>query len=1296
MNLQSYVPQDRLRAIERFGKLPDRTRGAVLFADISGFTPLTESLTQQLGARRGIEELTLQINRVYDELIAEIERHCGGVISFAGDAITCWFDDADGGGAAPLRATACAFALQAAMLKFPQLGLKTAVATGAARRFLVGDPNIHYIDTLAGDTVARTAAGEHLAGRGDVMVDEATAEALGPVLEIGEWRTDEGSGQKYGVASRLSAEMKPCESPSPPEVSASTLRPYIHPAVYEREASGLGSFLTELRPCVALFLRFTGIDFDTDDAQGKLDGFIRRVQEIVTRHDGAVMQLIIGDKGSYLYINFGVLSTHEDDARRAIRSALEMHGICDLCLQIGITEGMMRVGTYGAATRCTYSALGDDVNLSARLMMNAQPGEILVSSAVQKSAGPWFTFEPREPLPMKGKAEPLPVFAVSGERQQRAMRLQEPAYTLPMVGRASELKTIEEKLDLAAAGGAQVIGIAAEAGMGKSRLVAEAIRSARKKGFTGYGGACQADGIHTPYLAWKAVWSAYFDVDPYTPAHKMTRLLEMEIEERAPKRLNALPLLGPLLGLAIPDNEFTAMLEPKIRQSALHALLEDCLKSAAAEGPLLIVIEDFHWIDPLSHDLLEELARELARLRVCFILAYRPLGLASQIAPRLRSLPQFTKLELHELDNAEAAQAVRAKLAQLYPARSGEAVAPALVEKLMARSQGNPFFLEELLNYLRDRGLDPHDPADLGKIELPQNLHTLILSRLDQLIERQKTILRLASIVGRVFPVSWLTGYYPEIGGLSQVLPDLDELRALEITSLDTTEPETAYLFKHIVLHEVTYESLPFDIRAKLHERLAHYLEEQYSGALPLETLAYHYGRSNNTEKQREYLLKAGKAAQHQFANEAALVNYTQLLPLIEAPAGKIGVHTQRGTVLEMLGRWDEAEEDYRAAATLAQQADDPAAAANAHLALGKLNRLRCTYDAALEWLEKARAGSAELDDKAGLGRALAEAGLVWWRKGDYPKARETINAALELVREGEDRQALAQTITALGTVVLHSGDTATARTYYEESLAIQREIGDKAALGTSYNNLGIVTIWQGDAAAAKGFFEQGLELRRETGERGAIAISLGNVADSAFALGDYATARRMQLESLAIKRGLGDKYGLAVSLTNLGNIALVEGNAAEARAYQQECLEVTTESGDKPIMAYALQGLGMAILAGAKGAPEAIAEARKPIMGSLRLRQEIGEQTLVTSSLIVMASSLLVGGDAHGAAKMLGAVDTALKTMGAFIDTDIAYYYKKLLADIQEKLGGGFQGAWDEGAAMTLEEAIMMADGAA
>jgi len=1232
MRLAAYLPQDRLRALARGETLPDRTTGSALFADISGFTALTESLRETLGTRQGAEELSRQLGAVYSALIVEVERYGGSVIGFAGDAMMCWLEEQMMNNElrmqnkdSSLRAVSCAFRMQSAIQAFPELGLKVAITSGDGRRFVVGDPEIQELDALAGATVARASTAEHHAVEGDVLVDEVTFTALGDSLTIKEWRSDEG-GERFAVISKFNGSVVEVKHEVIDSLSHDTLKVWVHDAVFERETSRGSAFLTEFRPCVAFFVRFAGIEYDSDSAESELDAFIREVQRITSRYDGTLMDITIGDKGSYVYVNFGALSAHEDDARRAVKAALELRSKTELQLQMGITQGLMRVGAYGGVTRKTFGALGDDVNLAARLMTTASSGEILLSGHVHKAVRNDFTFEPRSPLPMKGKAEPLPVFAVTGESRERAVRLQEPKYALPMVGRQNELELIQAKLDLAAEGKSQVVAVVAEAGLGKSRLVAEVIRSARRKGFVGYGGACQSDAIHTPYQAWKSILGALFAVDPDLNLRRQMRNIEGEIEDRAPSRVDAMPLLNVVLDLNIPENDFTKNLEPKIRQSALDALLEDCLKAAAKDEPLLIVIEDLHWVDALSHDLLEGLAKALANYRVCFVLAYRPpsaVGVARLEAPRLEALPQFTRIELHELTQAEAESAIRAKLAQLYPARGG-ALPSGLVDTLMARAQGNPFYLEELLNYVRDRGLDP---ADIENIELPDSLHTLILSRIDQLSEQEKTTLRVASIVGRLFRAKWLTGYYPELGAFPQVKATLDALESLDITPLATPaqspqgEPELAYLFKHIVTHEVTYESLPFATRARLHEQLAVYLENAYADSLPLEVLAFHYGRSDNTAKQIEYLRKAGEAAQKNFANDAALDFYGRLLPLLSDEQERIEIHMQRGVVLELMGQYDEAENDDRAVLNMA--GNDTGIRVGAQFALGKLNRLRGDYESALTWLARAKEGRMVLGDQLGLAQVLIEMGRVLNRKAEYTQAREPLHEGLTLARAADDKVNIALALHSLGALAWYQGDYTAARALYEESLTLRRELGDKPSIAASLFSLGIMAASDGDLAATQALYEESLALRREIGDKRGIAASLTYLGGVAMVQNDYAEARTLGEESLALRREMGDKRGIAGSLGNLGLLALISGDYLTGQEMLEESLVLKRELSDRRGVAFTFSWLGqVAVAQGDYATAWALYE------DSLTLRRKIGDKWGIAASLNNLGDAAVDQGD--------------------------------------------------------------------
>lgn len=1206
-NLYTYLPQDRLRALAYGQFLPDRTHGTALFADISGFTALTEQLRHTLGSRRGIEALTSQINAVYTALIAEIERYHGSVISFAGDAVMCWFDDVDEKGEQPTAvcAVACALAMQTAMRHFPDLGLKVAIATGSARRLVVGDPQIHCLDTLAGEAVSRTATAEHLAQKGEVLADEATVNLLDTAVSIAAWRADPETGERFALLTHLATPVALAPLPDPPDLEPTQLQAWLHQLVYEREMAGQGSFLTEFRPCVVLFVRFVGIDYDSDKATAQLDTFVQQVQQITARYGGVLLQLTNGDKGNYAYINFGALQTYEDNSRRALKAALALREVSPLAIQIGIAQGVMRVGTYGGATRRTYGALGDDVNLAARLMSQAATGEILVSQQVQTATATDFVFVAHTAVRFKGKTDPVPFFALINQQKRHAIRLQEPDYALPMVGRQAELQQITAKLQQATQGQNQVIGIIADAGLGKSRLVAEAIRIAHQQGFVGYGGACQSDAISTPYHPWKSIWQAFFGLAPETPLPQLRAHLEQELQQHAPQRIPAMPLLNVLLETDIPENDFTQKLEPKARQSTLHALLEDCLKSAAQTAPLLIVIEDMHWIDALSHDLLEQLAKATSNRPICFILAYRPPQLERLVAPRLESLPQFTRIELSLLTTNEAEQAIQAKIAQLYP-NWNNTLSADIAARLMTRAQGNPFYLEELLNYVHDHALDP---ADIGQITLPDSLYTLILSRIDRLSEEERVTLRVASIIGRMFRVDWLIGLYPELGTLPHVKASLERLHRLDITPLESTEPELVYLFKHIVTHEVTYESLPFVTRARLHEQLAAYLEQTYQHMLPLEALAFHYGCSANKPKQIHYLRRAGEAAQKNFANEAALDFYGALLPLLPDNGEKIDIYLQRGAVLELMGQWAEAENDYRAA--LALTVANRQKQGEVQFALGKLCGLRGEYDVALNWFAQAQETQLAFDDDAGLIKTMIERGTVIWRQGNYEEARHWLNKGLTQAEELGDVVRVALALNNLGNIAYWQGDYALAQTLLQESLHQRRAIGGKQDIAASLNNLGNVAADLGDYAGSWTLFDECLGICREIGHKLGIAVSLNNLGNVARDRGDYATARALYEESVDLCWEMGDKHGVATSLNNLGIVASNYGDYERAHALYEEGLALQQEIGDSGGIALSLTSLGM--VAYAQGRYE---RANSLLEEGLSLRREMSDKWGIANSL--------------------------------------------------------------------------------
>ena len=1139
-----YIPMDRRQALAGQMVLPERLSGAALFADISGFTPLTEALARDLGPQRGAEELTRHLNIVYDALIQELHRFSGSVIGFSGDAITCWFNGDNG-----LRATTCALGMQQAMRHFANvsipgdktisLAMKAAVTIGNVRRFIVGDPQIQVMDAMAGSVIDQLALAEHHAGRGEVLVDWSTASRLGELVDVAEWRRDTHSDQRFGVVERVTVAVPECPwPPIPPDaIPEEQVKLWLLQPVYDRLNQGQGDFLAELRPAAALFLRFGGIDYDQDVWAGeKLDQFIRQVQAICVKYEGTLLQLTIGDKGSYLYAAFGAPIAHEDDAVRAVSVALDVRRAAAALdfiteLQIGLSQGRLRAGAYGGQTRRTYGVHGDIVNLAARLMQGAGQWQILASAPIYNATSGAFRWEEQPPLRVKGKSEPVAVYSLLAARERHAVHLQEPKYAIPMVGRVKELTNIEEKLRLAIKGAGQVVGISGEAGIGKSRLIAEVIRLANQDGLLTYGSECQSYGTNTSYLVWQGIWQSFFDLDPNWRLDEKLAALKNQVEEIDPLLVSRLPLLSPLVNVNIPDNDLTASMDGKLRKESLESMLADILRQRARSNPILFVLENCHWLDPLSYDLLEAIGKAIGDRPVCIVMAYRPTDLPRIQTPRLNELDWFFEINLTEFSQEEAALLIRMKLEQFFGEQ--QQLSPAFVENITRRAQGNPFYIEELINYLQDRGLNPKDIGAVEQLELPTSLHSLILTRIDQRTESQKITLKLASIIGRLFVASWLWGAFPPLEEHQQVIADLDVLSRLDLTPLDATEPELTYLFKHIVTQEVAYESLPFAMRARFHDLLAQYVEEKFSGLLDqyVDLLAYHYNLSQNEAKKKEYLLKAGESAQAKYANEAAIAYYQQALPLL-ADDEKVPIMLMLGQVLVIVGRWQDADHLYQKALAVANATEDQKSQAGCQLAIGEMLRKRGQFADALSWFNRARSGFIQLNDQEGLGKVLHSLGTLYAQQGDYPSATR----------------------------------------YYEQSMDIRLSLGDQINIANLLNNLGILARYAGELEKARQLQEQSLSIRRSLGNRAGIAVSLNNLSMLAHYQGDDVTAITFLEEALLIFRELGSKWETATCLSGLGELALKQGDVHAATNYLRESMQINKALGDRRAIAYLLE----------------------------------------------------------------------------------------------------------------------------
>jgi class 3 adenylate cyclase len=1237
--LTTYIPIDRNLAMRQQVALHDHAFGAMLVADISGFTPLTEALLQTLGPKRGAEELTRQINQVYEALIPEIHRYHGSVISFGGDAITCWFAGDDG-----LKATACAFAMQHEIARFAasatpsgmvvSLAIKSAIATGPVRRFLVGDPLIQVMDVIAGSTLDRLAAAERCASKGDVVLDEATAAALHEQIDIGGWCTHDDTGARVAVLRELRA--TPASDPWPtvegtldtPDVD---VQAWILPPVYERLRAAQGQFLGEIRPAVALFLRFGGIDYDSDSAAGaRLDAYIRWVQNVLRHYEGFLLQVIMGDKGSYLYAAFGAPLAHDDDPARAVAAALDLLALppeLDYIsgVQVGITRGMMHAGAYGSSMRHTYGVLGDEVNLAARLMARAEPGQILVTGRIAYSTRHVYDLVPLGLVQIKGKTEPVPVSLVRG-RKLPVLERADMLFDGEPVGRERELAQLERTLALAQSGSGQIIRLEGVAGIGKSQISAAFSGRALRQGLHVVPGACQSISRNIAYAPWRQMLWALLGLSDTPDTTRQTAELiahvEAYITSRNPDWLLRLPLLGDVLGLPIPDNATTAAFDPRLRQEALFALVIDMLRSWAHEQPLLLLLEDAHWIDEASLDLTLAVSRVLAQMPVLLAVVQRPYQQHNQpLLPELFAMPYHHHVLLGELSPADVGTLVCNRLQAQ--------VAPLALEVIQYQAQGNPFFTEELLDALLETGklcrqpdhtwnlsesvitalrdaqclmknetgewvLLPQAPLSAAEIGIPDSIHGIVLSRLDRLPENHKLTLKVASVIGRIFEFEVLARVHPARTDPAVLLEQIDMAEARDFTRLELPRPHLTYIFRHNITQEVAYETLLESQQRDLHSAVGEALEALRPDAV--ERIAYHYSRGGVREKALFYLDKAARKTQREYANETALAYYTQALALEEHWEWRQG----QVEILHTLGR----REEQQAALLALETAPQTPVFVAAHL-WGQYYEAVGAYAEAQQAVERGLEDAGDRHDTIAQARALSQLGSIAYRQGEYESSRTWYTQAMALFRidassaDGE-ASTLAETLNGLGAVYNQQGIFEQAQTCFEDALQASRATGHRKGEADALNNLGIMFRYQRRLADALAHYREALEMQRAIGDRSGEGASLGNMAQVIQEAGDYGQAETYLQAALVIQQAIGNRWNEINNWNDLGILYQELGDLEHAQECLQQGLDLSQRIGDEAGEAYILVNLGL--VAHERGQPD---EARRLLSRGLELAQD-------------------------------------------------------------------------------------------
>ncbi len=1214
--LASYVPrliQHRIIADPAPIESPasEEFQAAVLFADISGFTLLTERLAEK--GPTGVESLARILNEYFGQLIDIIHEYGGDVVKFAGDAvIAVWIIASDDGQPGlptradqwqwTMRAAECALRVRERLSNYAvedqNLYLKLAVSMGDITSAHVGGVFNRWEFLLTGNPLVEVGIANNLAKAGEILVTPSAwklirNDSLAEPIEF-ELKDAIAQGGRLSRLNKPSSIFKTPEAPLIPGGVENALRAYIPGAIINRLTAGQTAWIAELRRVTVLFINLPDLDQHT-----KLDlsqQIARLLQRSVYRYEGSINKINVDDKGITLVAALGLPPfSHEDDPARGVQAALmirrELNNL-GVRSAIGIATGRIFCGSVGNETRREYTTIGNAVNLSARLMGAAglqfeiianHKIPILCDRATYDSAKDAIEFQPITPQQVKGRVEPVEVFHPL-EVKRSVIRSK-----TELIGRQEEKIMLGNALqELSRGAPYQTIVFQGEAGIGKSRLFEDLIRQAemlRVQLFRGEGDAIEKN---SPYYAWRTIFHRILGLDEVTPQQDFNEEDRAVIQAKVVAKLTEVdsdlaryaPLLDVLLPIPIPDNELTSAMSGEIRASNTRELLTRLLNLGAQDAPVLIVMEDLHWFDSASWALLADVQQKVRPILLA--LNTRPL---SEPAPlpfkQLIEVPgaRLIRLEAMSLDDVESLVCQRLGV---------KSIPPAIGSLIREKSEGHPFFAEELAYALRETGLliiEEHEArinekfTNFAELTLPDTLQAAITNRIDSLDPSQQLTLKVASVIGRIFAFRVLQAVYPIDSDKPALREYMETLTRLSLTLIESETPDLAYIFKHAVTQEVAYNLMLFSQRRQLHQAVAEWIESSNEGNLEsyFTLLAYHWSQAAEApevsrnqriiEKAVEYLEKAGNQAMQNYANREAIQFFSDAIrwdARLHKVEGKDAArdrrvrrarwHGQIGLAYYGLGLLPDCEQHIREAF---RSLGKPLPKSTMQFALGLIVPV---IRQIFHWYVPSRIGSArgrEREVSLEMARLYELIGRMYFYSNETLPIMYSILQFLNSAEKGGTSPELANGYSGMAVLAGFAQLRKLAERYVERALAVAKEVNQPSNLIT----VGVVTsVYQ----VSVGKWD---EIRKRVTVSKMICEELGDsrqwgdstvlLAECAFLAGDIEYAMNSQTFLLADARRRNSPLHIGWGLAGCAANSVRLGKEAEAVPMLEEALRI-------------------------------------------------------------------------------------------------------------------------------------------
>lgn len=1198
----------------RHGNSEGRLHAYTMFVDLSGFTRLTEKLMSE--GSEGAEELSRTLNHIFQPTVKLVYEQGGFIPYFAGDSFTAIFPNNHGG---PTNSEAVAIALrvlqtaQATLRRFisdqededsflseHNIGIKIGLSEGEVEWGIVGAKRKGYY--FRGLPIEGSSQAQVRACSLEMVCDEHFAAFLHPLgltaepLDDGFYKINDSLLSIHQPVSGHAADARDRK----PDASNRTILPLPDPGIMAEflpkevfENPGAGEF----RNVVSVFLSFAGVD-----THKALDHFASVVLEQSENFGGYFKEIDFGDKGGVMFCLFGAPISFENNVERALEyvAAVQddlqhLEELTGARFRIGMAAGTAFTGVIGSEERCQYAAAGARVNLGARLMMKAEWGEVMTDENVQRNRNFKFSFKGEGNF--KGFENLIPNYVLTGRNFGGRT-----SFPGEYFGRQAELKALADfATPLHEHRFSGVIFVFGEAGIGKSRLSYEFRRGLREMMAVSWF-TCQSDQIlRKPFNPFIYFLKNYFEQSPENLPARNRELfennfleLQYELTENRHPEADAVrreisrtqSVLAALVGIQYPGSLWEQLDARGRYQNGLSAMANLFVAESLLQ-PTVIELEDTHWYDEMSREFLTQFIRRAQSYPILFLASsrYEDDGSRSYIfRPNLLAELQIPSVEvdLNFLSPEDLKAFVEARL--------GGVLHPDLLELVQRMTQGNPFYVEQMADYFREANLLKSTGGVLQlnnseEFQIADSVKQIMMARIDRLSGLVKETVKAAAVIGREFELPVLTAvmakqdeFIRKNGDLELVLKE--QIQTAEKWQIWHAMNELRYIFRHSLLREAAYDMQLRTRLRELHHLIAEAIEQLYPGSEERYVdLAFHYEQSEDEQLTNKYLEKAARWSQRNYLNRQALKFYDKLIENLRDTSKKnkktIKFLLRKGAVHELVGQWEEAEHDYRAALERAKGLNDWYLIGRSNRRLGQLILLRGNYAEAKKHLDVAVTCFELANDQVGIAKTYGNLGTFFFRQGSYDAAKSWFAKAIEINRSVQRDAENAAIVANLGLIFMNQGHYDEGIRWLEEQLDIAERAADKQGLTTLYTNLGIIYLEKGSLDSALLCLEKGLALSEELGNKLFMTICIGSIGSVWEKKGDYTKAMQNFERDLILCKELGDKQGTAIACGLIGDLLSVIGDFDRAIEYLEQNLELSRELNYKKGIAKALNTLG-------------------------------------------------------------------------------------------------------------------------